>query len=64
YDAFKADVWQFADSLWNFRSTIPAINEILAAMQGANPTTRPSSSEARDRLASVLHSMAPIDLLI
>ena len=23
YDAFKADVWQFADSLWNFRVCAP-----------------------------------------
>ncbi|KAH9900805.1 hypothetical protein C8Q73DRAFT_675845 [Cubamyces lactineus] len=64
YDAFKTDVWQFSASFWDFRSTVPAIDEVLEAMRGDNAATRPSSSEARDRLAVAFHSTAPIHLLI
>ncbi|KAH9894851.1 hypothetical protein C8Q73DRAFT_691846 [Cubamyces lactineus] len=64
YDAYKADVWQFAASFADFQSTVPEIDEIMEAMRDPNPGSRLSSLEARDRLAAAFHSIPPKSLLI
>ncbi|OSD08292.1 hypothetical protein PYCCODRAFT_1472944 [Trametes coccinea BRFM310] len=64
YDPFKADIWLFGDSFATFQSTMPAIDDILESLKSEDTTARPTAAEARDQLASVVHSMPPASLLI
>lgn len=64
YCPFKLDVWQLGRSLVEFESTIPAIDEVLARMTDVDPVRRLSAREALDRFSTIVHSMAPEDLLI
>ncbi|KAF8056910.1 kinase-like domain-containing protein [Lyophyllum atratum] len=64
YNPFKLDVWQLGISLSNFKSTIPAIDDVLVIMAAADPIQRIDAQEALDRIAKVVHSMSPESLLI
>ncbi|KAH9919842.1 kinase-like domain-containing protein [Fomitopsis serialis] len=64
YDPFKVDVWQLAESFSDFRSTIPEFDETLAHIVRTDSSMRPTVIEARDRLAGILQSIPPIELLI
>ncbi|TFY59160.1 hypothetical protein EVJ58_g5959 [Rhodofomes roseus] len=64
YDPFKADVWQFAESFSDVKTTVPSIDAILEDMFALDVSLRLSASDARDRLAEVVHSTPPISLLI
>ena len=64
-------VWQFiffSYSLclltFSFQSTIPAIDEILVSMTDIDPVHRLDAKEAKDRLGTMVNSMAPESLLI
>ena len=47
-----------------FQSTIPTIDEVLVSMTDTDPIHRLDAKEAKDRLATIVHSMAPESLLI
>ncbi|KAI9069067.1 kinase-like protein [Trametes sanguinea] len=64
YDPFKADIWLFGDSFATFRSTVPAIDDILNSLTSADTATRPTAAEARDQMADMVHSMLPASMLI
>ncbi|KAL7283814.1 hypothetical protein ACG7TL_003254 [Trametes sanguinea] len=64
YDPFKADIWLFGDSFATFQSTIPLIDDILESLTSEDTTARLTAAEARDQLATVVHSMLPASLLI
>ena len=51
---------------WPFilQSTIPAIDEVLVSMTDVDPVHRLDAKEAKDRLRTVVNSMAPESLLI
>ena len=46
------------------QSTIPAIDEVLLCMTDIDPLHRLDAKEAKDRLGTIVHSMAPESLLI
>ncbi|CAL1711516.1 unnamed protein product [Somion occarium] len=50
YSPFKLDVWQLGYSFITFRSTVPAIDEVLAELVLDDPVARPSASEALTKL--------------
>ncbi|KAH9920663.1 kinase-like domain-containing protein [Fomitopsis serialis] len=64
YDPFKADVWQLAESFSDFKTTVLDIDAVLAQMFEPDTSLRLSASEARDKLAEVVHSIPPTSLLI
>ncbi|KAJ7582521.1 kinase-like domain-containing protein [Mycena floridula] len=64
YSPFKLDVWQLGCSISEFRSTIPAIDDILHEMLEPDPVSRMTCSAVLDRLTSVVHGMHPSALLI
>ena len=47
-----------------FQSTIPAIDEVLVSMTHINPVHRLDAKEAKDKLGTIVNSMAPESLLI
>ena len=51
--------WPFAS-----QSTIPSIDEIVVSMVDIDPVHRLDAKEAKDRLGSIVCSMAPESLLI
>ena len=51
--------WPFA-----VQSTIPKIDEILVSMTDIDPVHRLDAKEAKDRLGTIVNSMAPESLLI
>ena len=51
--------WPFAS-----QSTIPAVDEVLVSMTDVDPVNRIDAKEAKDRLGTIVHSMAPESLLI
>ena len=51
--------WPFAS-----QSTIPTIDEVMASMTDIDPVHRLDAKEAKDRLGTIVHSMAPESLLI
>ena len=46
------------------QSTIPTIDEVLVSMTEVDPVHRLDAKEAKDRLGTIIHSMAPESLLI
>ncbi|KAI0366048.1 hypothetical protein BV20DRAFT_1026949 [Pilatotrama ljubarskyi] len=64
YDPFKLDVWQFGDSFYDFRTTIPDIDAVLSAMRDDDPDMRISALDALKRISSVVNSMPPESLRI
>ncbi|CAL1711544.1 unnamed protein product [Somion occarium] len=64
YNPFKLDVWQLGYGFITFRSTIPAIDKILAELVLDDPVARPTSSEALAKLSNVVNSMPPEALLL
>jgi len=64
YCPFKLDVWQLGISFSDFKSTIPAIDEVLVGMTNTDPVNRLDAKEALDRLGAVICSMTPESLLI
>ncbi|KAF8958033.1 hypothetical protein BDZ97DRAFT_1906622 [Flammula alnicola] len=58
YSPFKSDLWQLGRSLADFRSTIPAIDEVLSDMTESDPLLRMSE------LGNVVHSIPPASLHI
>ena len=51
--------WPFA-----YQSTIPKIDEVLMSMTDIDPVHRLDAKEAKDRLETIVYSMAPESLLI
>ncbi|CAL1711537.1 unnamed protein product [Somion occarium] len=64
YSPFKLDVWQLGYSFITFRSTVPAIDEVLAELVLGDPVARPGASEALCKLSKVVHSLPPEVLLV
>ncbi|KAG5637509.1 hypothetical protein H0H81_004335 [Sphagnurus paluster] len=64
YDPFKLDVWQLGKSFWNFKTTVPAIDELLLSMIHGDPTHRPDAADPLDKLATIVNSMTPESLFI
>ncbi|PPQ81146.1 hypothetical protein CVT25_015198, partial [Psilocybe cyanescens] len=64
YSPFSLDVWQLGKSFENFKSTIPAIDEVMGQMTDADTSRRISAADALDRLKKAVHSMVPEALLI
>jgi len=64
YNPFKLDVWQLGISFSDFKSTIPAIDEVLVDMTIVDPVHRLDAKEALDRLGTVICCMTPESLLI
>ena len=54
----------FAYQPFILQSTIPAIDEVLVSMTDVDPVHRLDAKEAKDRLGTVVNSMAPESLLI
>ncbi|KAF8809792.1 hypothetical protein BYT27DRAFT_7135952 [Phlegmacium glaucopus] len=50
YCPFKLDVWQLGKSLENFKSTIPAIDEVLSDMINPDPVHRMNATEVLEVL--------------
>ena len=59
YSLIPFAYWPFA-----FQSTIPKIDEVLVSMTNIDPVHRLNAREAKDRLGTVVNSMAPESLLI
>ena len=59
YSLILFTYWPFA-----LQSTIPVIDEVLVSMTDLDPVHRLDAKEAKDRLGSVVNSMAPESLLI
>ena len=64
-------VWQYfllyyflVYGLFASQSTIPAIDEVLVSMIDNDPVHRPDAKEVKDRLGTLVYSMAPESLLI
>jgi hypothetical protein len=51
---------------WPFhsQSTIPSIDEVVTSMTDIDPLIRSDTKEAKDRLGTIVDSMAPEPLLI
>ncbi|KAK7686436.1 hypothetical protein QCA50_010660 [Cerrena zonata] len=67
HSPFKVDVWQFGSSftgLWTYRTTIPAIDDILISLVNDDVAHRPDANEALSLFRGVVNKMAPNDLLI
>ncbi|CAL1711532.1 unnamed protein product [Somion occarium] len=64
YSPFKLDVWQLGYSFITFRSTVPAIDEVLAELVLDDPVARPNASEALTKLGKVVNGIPPEALLI
>ncbi|KAI9069072.1 hypothetical protein FKP32DRAFT_1560428 [Trametes sanguinea] len=64
YDPFKLDVWQFAQSFSNLKTTIPKLDTVLSAMADDNSAHRPSALGAMMKLAEVVASIPPDTLKI
>jgi len=64
YSPFKLDVWQLGNSFSDFKSTIPAIDEVLVSMTDIDLVHRLDAKEAKDRLGTIVCSMTPESLLI
>ena len=47
-----------------FQSTIPTIDEVLVSMTDIDPVHRLDAKEAKDKLRTIVSSMAPRSLLI
>ncbi|EPT04427.1 hypothetical protein FOMPIDRAFT_1028156 [Fomitopsis schrenkii] len=60
YDPFKSDIWQFAESLSDFKATVPEIDAVLAEMFQEEPLKRLSAADARDKLARIVHNTPPL----
>ena len=54
----------FAYRLSVSQSTIPKVDEVLAAMTDIDPVHRLDAKEAKDRLGTIINYMAPASLLI
>ena len=54
----------FAYWLSASQSTIPRVDEIIVAMNDIDPVHRLDAKEAKDRLGTIVNSMAPQSLLI
>ena len=50
--------------LFTSQSTIPSIDEVLVSMLNIDPVHRLDAKEAKDRLGTIVNSMAPESLLI
>ena len=59
YSLIPFAYWAFA-----FQSTIPKIDEVLVSMTNIDPVHRLNAREAKDRLGTIVNSMAPESLLI
>ncbi|KAF8815276.1 hypothetical protein BYT27DRAFT_6735503 [Phlegmacium glaucopus] len=64
YSPFKLDVWQLGKSFEGFKSTIPAIDQILVDMIDPDADHRINATEALDKIRKIVNSMAPELLLI
>ncbi|PIL28176.1 hypothetical protein GSI_09713 [Ganoderma sinense ZZ0214-1] len=64
YDPFKLDVWQLGTTFSDFKSTIPAIDKVLASMTDPDPATRPTAYEAMKALLDAVGAVPPASLLI
>ena len=70
FSGFK--VWQYIYTLlffclliaFRFQSTIPEIDDILVSMTDIDPVHRLDAKEVKDRLGTIVNSMAPESLLI
>ena len=56
----------FSFAYWPFtsQSTIPSIDKVMASMIDIDPEHRSDAKEAKDRLGTIIDSMAPESLLI
>ena len=59
YSVFLFAYWPFAS-----QSTIPTIDEVVASMTDIDPLHRLDAKEAKDKLGTIVDSMAPESLLI
>ncbi|KAI0762295.1 kinase-like domain-containing protein [Fomes fomentarius] len=59
YNPYKADVWQLGKSLSDVKTTIPEVDELLAAMTEPDPDRRMTSTELLTRLRDIFQS-APV----
>ena len=59
YPVFLFAYWLFAS-----QSTIPTIDEVVASMTDIDPLHRLDAKEAKDKLGTIVDSMAPESLLI
>nr|VWP02102.1 Putative mitochondrial inner membrane protein 1 [Ganoderma boninense] len=64
YDPFKVDVWQLGTTFSDFKSTMPAIDKVLASMTEPDPATRPTAYEAMKALLDAVGAVPPVSLLI
>ena len=49
---------------FRFQSTIPEIDDVLVSMTDIDPVHRLGAKEAKERLGTIVNSMAPLSLLI
>ena len=54
----------FAYWLFASQSTIPTVDEVLVSMIDIDPVHRLDAKEAKDKLGTIVNSMAPESLLI
>ncbi|KAF8998178.1 hypothetical protein BDZ89DRAFT_752425 [Hymenopellis radicata] len=59
YNSLKGDMWQFGWSLRHFSSRYSAIDDVLREMASDDPSQRPSSHDAHERLRTELGKIPP-----
>ncbi|KAF8894268.1 hypothetical protein CPB85DRAFT_1377774 [Mucidula mucida] len=59
YNSLKGDMWQFGWSLRHFSSQHSSIDDILREMASDDPSRRPSSHDAHERLWTELGEIPP-----
>ena len=57
-------IFEWAILTYANQSTVEEIDAVLDALRADDPACRPTAREGRDRLATIVHGLSPVSLLI